>query len=56
MYEVRYLISLVSNRGRKVFWAIIFDVVVLHVVIVVTVPGMAEEWVEDIREGAINEI
>lgn len=53
--EVRWTVALVADGGGDVIGPVPFDMVVLDVVEVVGVPGVAEEGIEEVGEGGVEE-
>lgn len=52
--KVPGVVALKVDSRRQVSWAVALDVVVLDVVVVVRVPGVAHEWIQDEGEGAVQ--
>lgn len=53
--EVEDVVALVADRRGEVVRAVAFDVVVLHMVEVVRVPGVAHQRVHDVRECKVDD-
>ena len=52
--KVPGVVALVADGGAEVVGAVALDVMVLDVVVVVCVPGVAHERIEDVGEGAVE--
>ena len=52
--EMPDVVSLVSKGGRKIVRAIAFDVMVLHVVVIVRIPSVAHQRFQDVREAEVE--
>jgi hypothetical protein len=52
--EMPDVVSLVSKGGRKIVRAIAFDVMVLHMVVVVRVPSVAHQRFQNVREAEVE--
>ena len=52
--EIPNTIPLIPDSGREVIGSVAFHMMVLDVVIVIRVPGMTHERIQDVREGSVD--
>ena len=55
MQKVPDVIPLVPYRGGEVVWPVALDMMMFDMMVVIRVPGVSVEWIQDIRVQHVDE-